>query len=135
MNTLKTVLLVDDYEADNFIHRLALERLGCVEQVIGCNDGREALDCLHDRDRVGQPLPELIFLDINMPVMNGWEFLEEFEARYSAYSGGTVVVMLSTSLNPDDQARATRYSKVRSFIDKPLTKARLRELLGRLFPE
>ncbi len=135
MNKLKTVLLVDDYDADNFIHRLVVERYGCAEHIEVCRDGKQALDYLRGCIERDNTLPELIFLDINMPVMNGWEFLEAFHELRDSKPGGAVVVMLTTSLNPDDRARAESYPEVRSFTYKPLTESRLDELLKEFYPE
>lgn len=135
MTKLKTILLVDDYDADNFIHRLVVERYGCAEHIEVSRDGKQALDYLTTCVEEDQPFPELIFLDINMPVMNGWEFLEHFHALQNDTSGSAVVVMLTTSLNPDDRARAESYPEVRSFTYKPLTESRLGELLREFYPE
>lgn len=135
MNKLKTILLVDDYDADNFIHRLVVERYGCAEHIEVSRDGKQAIDYLKSCVANDKPLPELIFLDINMPVMNGWEFLEQFHTLRDSKPGGAVVVMLTTSLNPDDRARAESYPEVRSFTYKPLTESRLDELLKEFYPQ
>ncbi len=135
MKKLKTILLVDDYDADNFIHRLVVERYGCAEHIEVARDGKQAIDYLKSCIDKDQSLPELIFLDINMPVMNGWEFLEQFHHLRDSKPGGAVVVMLTTSLNPDDRARAESYPEVRSFTYKPLTESRLDELLKEFYPE
>lgn len=135
MNKLKTILLVDDYDADNFIHRLVVERYGCAEHIEVARDGKQAMDYLRECVESDRALPELIFLDINMPVMNGWEFLEGFHALRGDKPGGAVIVMLTTSLNPDDRARAEGYPEVRSFTYKPLTESRLDELLRQFYPE
>lgn len=135
MSKLNTILLVDDYEADNFIHRLVIERYDCAEQIEVCVDGKQALDFVQARIDAGEALPELIFLDINMPVMNGWEFLSAYESVGAGRDGGAVVIMLTTSLNPDDKARADEHPNVKGFVDKPLTQSRLNEVLGKYFPE
>ncbi len=77
MNKLKRVLLIDDCKATNYIHRLVIEKYGCAEAVVEVNNGREALEYLTTEVDGSYPKPELVFLDINMPVMNGWQFLEK----------------------------------------------------------
>ena len=112
-----------------------IERSGCTDKIDVCRDGKQALEyvtaCIENKTA----LPDLIFLDINMPVMNGWEFLEKFSTLHNGEPGGSVVVMLTTSLNPDDRARAEQYPEVRSFAYKPLTESTLNGLLEEFFAE
>ena len=135
MKKLNTILLVDDYDADNFIHRLVIERYGCAETIEVCRDGKQAIEYVNACIDEGRPLPDLIFLDINMPVMNGWEFLDAFEALSKDRDGGAVVVMLTTSLNPDDQAKAEGHEDVKAFTFKPLTEKSLNDVLLKFYPE
>lgn len=135
MTKLKTILLVDDYDADNFIHRLVVERYGCAEHIEVSRDGKQALDYLKSCIEKDQPFPELIFLDINMPVMNGWEFIEAYDALDEDMRGGVVLMMLTTSLNPDDRARAEDKGCIADFVSKPLTRDSLANLLSKHFPD
>ena len=132
---MKKILLVDDYDADNFLHRMVIEKYGCAEIIEICRNGSEALDYIKAGLAAGESLPDLIFLDINMPVMNGWEFLEAYEGLTDGRSGGTVVAMLTTSLNPDDRARAEKSADVKYFAYKPLTADKLTEILTKFYPE
>ena len=112
---LDAVLLIDDNEADNFFHRLAIEEAGCVDQVLVAESGAEALELLRRQAAV----PELILLDINMPAMNAWEFLEALDGiRREAREN---VVLLTTSSAPEDQARAERAGLRGGMLGKPLT--------------
>ena len=76
---LKSVLLIDDNKADNFIHKAYIMKHGGVETIEMVTGGEEALKFLTSKASGEYPRPELIFLDINMPRMNGWEFLEEYD--------------------------------------------------------
>ncbi|MCK5860806.1 MAG: response regulator, partial [Abyssibacter sp.] len=105
IDKLNEILLVDDNEADNFLHRVVLERAGVAKAVTEKLNGQEALDYLTTADVDGRyPQPELICLDINMPIMNGWEFIEAYEQLDPKFQSGVVIMMLTTSLNPEDAA-------------------------------
>lgn len=130
---LEEILLVDDSEADNFLHQRVIKKLGCVDRVTVCEDGQEALDYLSGSDGSPPPRPDLIFLDINMPRIDGWQFLEEY-ARGSGVRC-PVIVMLTTSTNPDHRAQAERNDALSAFETKPLTADSLRAVLHRFFPD
>ncbi|MFK7894708.1 MAG: response regulator [Myxococcota bacterium] len=132
---LKSVLLIDDNDADNYLHRLVIERSGVADQVDVARDGQQALEYLTTPDAEGKtPSPDLILLDINMPVMNGWEFLDAYESLDSELQSGVVIMMLTTSVNPDDVRRAQERSAVQSFLTKPLDATGLQTILSENFP-
>ena len=120
------VLLVDDNDDDNFFHQRAIKRTGLDLAISVCRDGVEALDFLteiqrREREQRDPDAPDLIFLDINMPRLNGWEFVEEFAQLDEDIRRAIIVIMLSTSPNPADREKAERSPYVEDFIDKPLT--------------
>ncbi|MRI00348.1 response regulator [Kriegella sp. EG-1] len=130
---LKTVLLIDDDEATNFIHRMVIKNMNCTENIIIKENGIEALTYLTTAVDGKYPQPDLIFLDINMPAMDGWEFLEEYKNLDENQLAKTVIVMLTTSLNPDDRNRANEINGISGFMSKPLTEELLEELLKKHF--
>jgi len=137
---LNCVLLIDDDEPTNFLNRMAIEELNCVEHIKVIQSAREALDYLHCANQpaplnAGCPKPELIFLDINMPAMDGWEFLEEYEALPDTRKSSIIVIMLTTSFNPEDELKARTIPSVKEFRNKPLTPALLKDILKKYFPD
>src|ERR1041385_2757434 len=102
---IHSILLVDDDDATNYLNRLTLKKLDCADEVHISESGSEALQYLQKNVNGDYPHPDLIFLDINMPAMDGWEFLEEYKKLPPEMKGKIVEIMLTTSLNPDDMRR------------------------------
>jgi CheY-like chemotaxis protein len=114
---------------------MVIEEANCAEQVIAVESGQEALDYLRSKPNGKHPRPELIFLDINMPAMDGWEFLEHYKGLSVAQKGDIIIVMLTTSLNPDDLEKAKEIREINSFRNKPLSVEMLNEILDTYFPD
>ncbi|OAB81503.1 response regulator [Cochleicola gelatinilyticus] len=132
---LSCVLLIDDDKGINFIHHRVISNANCAEEIVIKKDGKEALKFLKTQVNGACPQPELIFLDINMPKMDGWEFLNEYSKLSNLEKGEIVLLMLTTSLNPDDIKQAEDNSNVDDFINKPLTPAMLQIILKKHFAE
>ena len=137
---LNCVLLVDDNESDNFIHKRVLEKAAIANHIEIAMNGKEALEFLTTLGKCDQSeylycQPELIFLDINMPVMDGWEFLEEYQKLEAVQKGKIVFVMLTTSLNPSDKIRAEGMIESDCFHFKPLTLGIINEIMQNRFPD
>ena len=126
-------MLVDDDADDNFFHERVIRKNDAANTVIVKQTGMEALDYLKSKKDHNDTHPDLIFLDINMPRMNGWEFLEEYNKLDKQFQSHAIVVMLTTSNNPDDRGKAELLNEVSEFKTKPLTKEMLAEILGKYF--
>ena len=129
-NPLDLVLLVDDDAPTNFLHKLIIQKANFAKEVKSVQSGREALEYLSSTNEDGNhPQPDLIFLDINMPGMTGWEFLVEYNKIPDNQKASIIVVMLTSSINPDDKNLAQTNALIAAFESKPLTIDRLNELL------
>lgn len=123
---IQCVMLVDDNKIDNFFHERIIKKHDASIEVLLMPFAEEALEYL----KVGEKQqPELIFLDINMPGMNGWEFLEEYHKLPNENQQSMIVVMLTTSENPDDRAKALTHGILSDFRSKPLTKEMFEEVI------
>jgi CheY-like chemotaxis protein len=136
---LNCVLLIDDDEPTNFLNKMIIEETGLVKEVKVAQSALEALDYLSGKGQAGSnealPAPELIFLDINMPAMDGWEFLEKYEQLSPEQKASIIVVMLTTSFNPEDEQKAEKISYISSYRNKPLTQEILMGILEEHFKE
>jgi CheY-like chemotaxis protein len=128
-------MLVDDNPHDNFFHEREIRKANYKNTLIIKNSAREALDYIHATKNDPENKPDLIFLDINMPGMNGWEFLSEYNLLDEAIKNKTVVIMLTTSSNPDDLTKAKACGHVFDYITKPLTKEIMEDIFSRFFKQ
>ncbi|MCO7224888.1 response regulator [Pleionea sp. CnH1-48] len=119
------ILIVDDSEADQFISSALIHRYDPAIEILQAYDGQEALDILAQTS----PLPNLILLDINMPRMNGFEFLQCFVLDFAGFEGH--VVMLTSSEHKEDKAKAMDYPVVTEYLVKPLVSAMVKEIIER----
>jgi CheY-like chemotaxis protein len=132
---LNCVLLVDDDPATNFLHTKAIKGADCTEEIATAENGEDAISYLEQRAAQNLPVPELILLDINMPIMNGWDFLLAYQELPQTQKELSKIVMLTTSMNPDDEKRAKTFPEIKEFNFKPLDKAMMHSLIEKHFPE
>ncbi|TWI99983.1 CheY-like chemotaxis protein [Mucilaginibacter frigoritolerans] len=119
----KTCLLIDDNYIDNFVTRKILEGSNFVEEIIVVRSATDAINSLRD----GSVKPDVIFLDVRMPLMGGFEFLDEYD-KIDIDKTAIKIFMLSSSLDPLDMRKSTDNKYITQFIHKPLTQKALEEL-------
>ena len=127
------VLLIDDDKATNFFNERVVIKHNSFEQIHTVQSGKAALEYLQAVQDKTAVKPDLIFLDINMPAMNGWEFLIEFAKLEACVKEGIKVILLSTSANPDDVNKSVINHSVDDFINKPLSLRLLDDVIERHF--
>jgi CheY-like chemotaxis protein len=134
MPVLASVLLVDDDPTTNFLNKLLFTRMKAAQQIHVAENGEQALRLLHQTctGPESAACPQLILLDMNMPVLNGLGFLEAYALLPQAQQQATVIVVLTTSLHPADIAR-TQQLPIAGFLTKPLTQEKVAALLDQHF--
>ncbi|KUG08115.1 response regulator [Solirubrum puertoriconensis] len=134
MTPLPSVLLVNDDTTTNFLNQTLLTRLGVANRIYVALNGEQALTRVQTHCATSDPeCPALILLDVNMPGMNGIQFLEAYRQLPEAHQQASVVVMLTTSMHPRDVERVQQLH-VDGFVNKPLTADKVQELLRTHFP-
>ncbi|MDH5365402.1 MAG: response regulator [Cyclobacteriaceae bacterium] len=126
--TIDLVMLVDDNDTDNFISKRIIEITKFANEVEVKNSGKKALDYLRENENNEERLPDLIFLDINMPIVDGFVFLYEFEKFNTLIKNKCKVIILSSSDNKRDIDKIVNNDHVIRFITKPLTESALSEI-------
>ncbi|MBK0403463.1 response regulator [Adhaeribacter sp. BT258] len=134
INGLDFILLVDDDEATNYLNQRVIRKADINTEVQVAGNGREALEYLTNTGKFSSahtlPQAGLIFLDINMPGMNGWEFLEAYKELPEDQTRRIKILMLTTSINPDEERKAIDIPQVKGFIHKPLTAEKLEKAIN-----
>jgi len=120
LKKLGSVLLIDDDDVVNTLHSIILRQSGLVENIKSVMSGKEGLSTLSNYEKDNH-WPSVIFVDINMPGMNGWEFIESFKEKFSAYKQKCTICLLSSSLDPRDKEKASKSDLVDFYFSKPLS--------------
>ncbi len=118
------VMLIDDNEIDNLINQKMIEAASIAENIYTHTGAKSAIEFLRNLEKVelaDQVLPDIIFLDIDMPLMDGFQFLEEFEKLTPVAKKKCKIVMLTSSINPQDFNRSKKYDNVIQYLNKPLS--------------
>jgi CheY-like chemotaxis protein len=122
---MKKVLLVDDDQVCNLISKKTLQRMGIVNEIHTALNGEEAINLLNDYFQGALSLPDVILLDLNMPIMDGFTFIEAFKKLNIPNKDSMRIVIVSSSQNPNDVRKAKEMG-ISVFLTKPVTETNLR---------
>ncbi len=128
----QNVMLIDDNEIDNLINQKMIEAAGITETIFTHSGAKSAIEFLRNIEKIMRKspnvLPQVIFLDIDMPLMDGFQFLDQFDKLSTETKNYCKIVMLTSSINPQDLNKSKTYEYVRKFLNKPLTQESLKNL-------
>lgn len=127
---LESILLLDDNYSTNFIHKKFIAGAKCAKNVVDFQSGIDTLEYLNSTEN---KIPELIFIDINMPIMSAWEFLDKFNELERADKSNTVIILLTTSLSPKDEEKAANISQINGIWLKPLSEEKISAIVEKYF--
>jgi CheY-like chemotaxis protein len=133
MQKLTCALLVDDDQTTNYLNQLLLKRLAVTNKILVALNGQEALALVEEHcQHATEECPALILLDVKMPVMDGFAFLEAYNQLALTHQQAVIIVMLTTSLHPQDVDRIEKLN-IAGFLNKPLTEGKINEVLEKHF--
>lgn len=127
----RTVMLIDDNEIDNLINQKMIEAASITENIYTHTGAKSAIEFLKNMEKLDvaeKVLPDVIFLDIDMPLMDGFQFLDEFEKLSNNTKNKCKIVMLTSSINPQDFNRSKKYEYVKLYLNKPLSHESIQKL-------
>lgn len=122
MEKFDTILIIDDDQINNLLFSKIVKISGVSQNINTESSAIEALRSIKDNFETDRKLPDIIFLDINMPVMNGWEFLNQYQELPKCIRDNIKLYMLSSSVFHEDIDKSKEYEDVVDYISKPLTK-------------
>jgi CheY-like chemotaxis protein len=126
--------IIDDDDIYQFVTRKMVERNNLANKTLSFGNGEMAISFFNNKltENKQYELPDVILLDINMPLMDGWQFLEQYQLIKSAIKKRIHIYMVSSSVNEDDIERARSISEVSDYIIKPISKSNMAEIGARL---
>jgi CheY-like chemotaxis protein len=128
MNNFNAALIIDDDPVSNFISSEVIRRANLAKQIHIASDGGKALAFLIEYYDKNHVIPELLIVDLNMPIMDGYEFLEGFEKLFSGSKGNTKIIIVSNLFHKND-IKVLQEMGFTDFLDKPLSSAKLMAIL------
>lgn len=131
MTKIKSTCIIDDDPIFIYGTQRLMQEENFSETIIVFNNGQDAIDGLYEMTERGENLPSVILLDLNMPIMNGWEFLEDFVKIPNLNRESVTVYIISSSVDPRDLERIKNYEVVNNYILKPLTPQDLLAILDK----
>ena len=132
MNRIKTLTLIDDDDVFVFLTKKIIQQTNLVDLIKVFGNGLDAINFLNENKDNVEELPEIILLDLSMPIMNGWQFLDEYVKLNPKIGKEITIYVCSSSISPDDIAQAKAINAVTDYIIKPITKDKLVDMIKKL---
>lgn len=131
---LNKILCIDDDQITLMLCKMVIAKAAFSNEIATAKNGEDALNFFDTLKTSDQTItkPELIFLDLNMPIMNGWEFLEAFNTEKYAEFHNTKIIILSSTIDPGDLEKSKKYPLVIDFLPKPISKEMLEYLKDKI---
>ncbi len=129
MSKLERACIIDDDPIHQYGMKILMKKVDFSNEVMVFNNGQEAIDAMLDLLNLGDTLPSVIFLDLNMPIKDGWGFLDDFVKIPHHNREQVTIYVVSSSINSSDRIRAEQYEMVSNYIVKPVEEYQLREIL------
>jgi CheY-like chemotaxis protein len=131
--TVNSILLIDDDEATNFLNQIIINQCNCFKSIQFTYNAQDALDFLTARGEYskykGIALPDIILLDINLPGMDGWEFLDNYGRLNLCGLNNIIVTILTVSPKADNLGKINEYDYLNDYLEKPLTFEKLNQII------
>ena len=129
MKKNKTICIIDDQEINQFILKTIIKKINSEIKILSFNNGEVALNSLTQSLVAKEDMPDIILLDINMPVMDGWQFMDEF---IKLQIEKTAIYILTSSNSPDDKKKAKTYCAISDFLVQPIETRTLKEVIEKV---
>ncbi len=128
MIKINKLCIIEDDPTHLFVIKKRIELTGIVETILSYKNGKEAFENLHHLYLSEEKLPEIIFLDLNMPIWDGWQFLDEFLKLKPKTE--VKIYILTSSNEKTDKTNAAKYNLKNNYLTKPISSERIKEILG-----
>jgi len=135
MNTKPNILLIDDDELYLYLMEKTIRQISNELVVTSFTDGEQAVEYIAECTEAKVELPEVIFLDINMPFLDGWGFLKEFKKLKPKIINNINIYMVSSSMRDSDVKRASHFEELTGYVVKPVNKVQLAEIFKKIYHE
>jgi len=129
MKKIESTCIIDDDDIIIYGVKRIMKEIDFCDDILVFNNGQDAIDAFLNITAQGKKLPSVIFLDLNMPIMNGWEFLDDFMKIPNHNRENVIVYIISSSVDPRDVERVKNYDMVHNYILKPITPLDLKNIL------